>query len=31
LTPAPAPIVGPIGIVTTPVPHQSSGSLFGGS
>jgi hypothetical protein len=30
LTPAPAPIVGPIGIVTTPVPHQSSGS-FGGS
>ena len=33
LTPAPAPIVGPIGIVTTPVPapapHQSSGSLFG--
>ena len=31
LTPAPAPIVGPIGIVTTPVPHQSSGSSFGGS
>ena len=29
LTPAPVPIVGPIGTVTTPVPHQSSGSLFG--